>query len=183
IMLMVALLAAGFFVSSVLRLRSEERASRVSPMLATPVSRRNWLWSHPTVALVGGTGVMLAGGLLTGLGYAASVGDWGEILPLIGAAVAWLPALFVIAAIPVALVGVAPRLAPFAWAGVAYAALVGLLGRTLDMPQWMRDLSPFEHTPQLPAADFDIVPIVIMLGVAVALIAVGTVGIRRRDLD
>lgn len=182
IVLMLALLATGFFVSAALRLRSEERDLRVAPMLATPVSRREWLWSHPTVALVGGSIVMLAGGLLTGVGYATSVGDWSEIAPLLGAALVWLPALFVLAAFPVALVGLAPRLAPLAWAGVGYVVLVGLLGQTLDMPQWMRDLSPLEHTPQLPAEAFDVVPIVIQTAVTVALIAVGTVALQRRDI-
>lgn len=183
IMLMNALLASGFFVSSTLRLRSEERDLRVSPILATPVSRREWLWSHPTVAILGGTGVMLFGGLLTGLGDAVGVGDSKAIVPLIAAAFAWLPALFVMVAIPVALIGVAPRLAPLVWLVVAHATIVGILGRTLGMAQWMRDLSPFEHTPQLPAQGFDIVPIAAQLAVAAALIAIGTVGIRHRDLD
>lgn len=183
IMLMNALLASGFFVSSTLRLRSEERDLRVSPMLATPVSRRQWLWSHPTVAVVGGTGVMVFGGLLTGLGDAIGVGDSKEVVPLIAAAFVWLPALFVMAAIPVAAIGVAPRVAPVAWLVVAYAAIVGILGRTLGMAQWMRDLSPFEHTPQLPAQAFDVVPIAVQLAVAGGLIAIGTFGIRRRDLD
>lgn len=183
IMLMVALLASGFFVSSALRLRSEERSLRVSPMLATPVSRREWLWSHPTVALVGGTLVMVAGGLLTGIGYALSVGKLNEIGPLIAAALVWLPALFVMAAIPVALIGIAPKWAPVVWIAVVYAAIVGILGQTLGMAQWMRDISPFEHTPQLPAQGFDLLPIVIQLAVAAALIAVGTIAIQRRDLD
>ncbi len=45
-MLIMALFATGFTVSSVLRLRSEELSGRVDPLLAAPVSRRRWALSH-----------------------------------------------------------------------------------------------------------------------------------------
>lgn len=182
IMLMSALMVSGFFVSSVLRLRSEERAIRADPVLATPVSRGRWLWSHLTVALVGGSSIMVATGLSTGIGYAVQVGDASEILPLVGAALALLPALFVLAGVTVLLVGAVPRWAPVAWGGVGFVALVGLLGQTLDLPQWIRNISPFEHVPRIPAVSVEWLPIVALCVVAAVLIGLATAAMRRRDL-
>ena len=32
--------------------------------------------------------------------------------------------------------------------------VIGLFGQLLDLPTWVRDISPFEHTPQIPVAGF-----------------------------
>ena len=182
IVAMVALIASGFSVSSMLRARSEERAERVAPMLATPISRDRWLASHVIVAVVGTVAVMLVAGLLIGVGYAVALGDASELLPLIAAAAIQIPALCVLAGFAAALIAIRPTLAPLAWVAVAFVALVGFLGETLDLPQWLRNVSPFEHVPALPAASFDMVPVAATSGVALALIGVAIIGIRHRDL-
>ena len=43
-------------------------------------------------------------------------------------------------------------------------------------------LSPFGWVPRVPAEDLDVVPLVGLLLVAVALITVGLVAFRRRDV-
>ena len=60
----------------------------------------------------------------------------------------------------------------------ARACSVTLLG----LPQWLRDLSPFEHVPQVPATWFDAVPLVVLTVVAAVLTAVGLAAFRRRDI-
>jgi ABC-2 type transport system permease protein len=57
-----------------------------------------------------------------------------------------------------------------------------MFGQLLDLPQWVSDLSPFQHVPQLPAADFTAVPLLVLTMLAVALTAAGLAGLRRRDL-
>ncbi len=41
----------------------------------------------------------------------------------------------------------------------ARACVLSILGPLLGLPDWVLDLSPFQHVPQLPAADFDAVPL------------------------
>ncbi len=180
--LLVALIASGFTVSTVLRLRTEESAGRASAVMATPVSRWKWVSSYLAVSVVGTVLVMAASGLTIGVGYAAQLGDSEQILPVLGAALAIVPALLVLAAVTVALVGVRPSLAPVAWLGVVVSATVGLLAETLNLPQWFRNVSPFQHVPAMPAAPFDVVPFVILLLVAVGVTAGGMVAMSRRDI-
>ena len=52
-LLLMALLAAGFAVSSTLRLRGEESAGRLEPLLATGLSRTRWLLGSLVVTVVG----------------------------------------------------------------------------------------------------------------------------------
>jgi ABC-2 type transport system permease protein len=44
------------------------------------------------------------------------------------------------------------------------------------------NLSPFTHVPQLPAGDLTWAPLLWLTAVAAALVAVGMVGARRRDI-
>jgi ABC-2 type transport system permease protein len=181
-MLMMALIASGFTVSSVLRLRSEETAARADPVLATPVSRRRWLGSHVVVAFGGTVIVMAVTGLAMGVGFAATTGDPTDVVPVVGAALVMVPAMLVLAGVAVALFGAVPRWSLLAWAALVFATVVGLLADVLDLPSWLRDLSPFHHVPALPAAPFDAVPIVLLLVVGSALTAAGAWSFDRRDV-
>ena len=182
VVLMLALFSSGFTVASVLRLRSEEIAVRAEPMLATPVDRRTWLWSHLGVSVIGSVVLMLSGGLMTGLGYYAVTGDPDQLLPLIGAGLTMAVGLIVLAMFTAALFGLSARRSIFAWSSVALVLVVGLLAETLSLPQWVRNVSPFEHLPAMPAASFDLLPVVLLLIVAVALEAVAVFALRRRDM-
>lgn len=182
LVLLMAIIGSGFTTAAVLRMRSEERAQRVEPILATPVSRVRWFASHLTVAGVGSIVLMVCAGFGIGLGDLVGTGNAAQILPLLGAAVTMVPAMWVLGAVTATLIGLRPGWAPLAWAGVAVAAVVGLLAETLKLPQWARDLSPFQHVPLLPAASFSALPLAILLAVTVALLAVGAAAIGRRDI-
>jgi ABC-2 type transport system permease protein len=93
-----------------------------------------------------------------------------------------LPAVWVLAALAVALFGLVPRLTPAAW-GVLVAYLVLLtVGATLQLNHWLLDLSPFTHVPKAPAADITATPLASLTATAVALTAAGLSGLRHRDI-
>lgn len=181
--LILALMASGFTVSSILRLRSEEVAGRTDLVLVGPVSRRRWASSHVIVAIVGTTVLMLVIGAAVGLGYGVVIGDLGQTVRLAGAGLAMVPALLVVAGIGVALHGLGPRWSPLTWGVVAWAAVAGLFGGVLQLPQWALDLSPFEHAPALPADSIEWPPIAVSLLVAAGLIAAGFAALDRRDMS
>ncbi|UNS98065.1 ABC transporter permease [Streptomyces tubbatahanensis] len=183
IMLVVAVAASLHVVMAALRPRAEETAGRAEPLLATGLSRTRWLGSHLALALGGGTVVLLAGSLGLGLAGSASAGDSGLVWRLLGAGLAYAPALWVTGGVAALLFGWAPRAAALAGAVPAYGFVVGYLGKLLDLPGWLNDLSPFGHVPQLPSADLRWTPVVLLTLVAAVLVAAGLAGFRRRDLD
>ena len=180
--LIMALMASGFTVSSVLRLRSEEIAARADPLLATVVSRRRWASSHLSVAVIGTAGIMVVVGASVGLGFALVSGDVGQVGRLVAAALAVVPAMLVLAGIGLALDGAGPRWAPLTWGVLAWVVVAGLLGSVLDLPQWALNLSPFAHVPALPADTFTWGPIVLLLVVAGLFMAIGFAALDRRDI-
>ncbi|HEY6531569.1 MAG TPA: hypothetical protein VIY72_04660 [Acidimicrobiales bacterium] len=181
-LLILAVIAGGAAVQMALRLHSEETAGRVEPLLATPVSRTGWMSSHLAVALGGSALIMMAGGFGTGATYAFVTGDAGQIPRLIGAALVHVPAIWVVVGIACALFGAAPRWAVLAWVGVAVGLVVAMFGALLDLPGLVMDLSPFQHTPQVPAQDLTALPLIVLLAVGASLVAVGLAGFRRRDI-
>jgi ABC-2 type transport system permease protein len=152
-------------------------------VLATGVSRRRWLGSHLVMALGGSVVLLLAFGLGAGIARAISVGDAGELPRLIGAALAYAPALWVFGGVAAALFGLVPRAVALAWAIFAVTAFIGFLGPILQMPDWSYDLSPLEHVPRLPVAHFSVAPELVLTAIAAVLVGVGQIAFRRRDLQ
>lgn len=182
VLLYLALLTTGFALQAALRPRSEEAAGRAEWVVAGGVSRTRWFGSHLVIALAGTVVVLVAGGLGTGVSYGLAVGDAGQVPRLALAALAFVPAVALVVGVAVALYGLVPRAAPAVWGLLALSVFVGVLGEGLDLPQWLRDLSPFEHVPAVPAVGLDLVPLVVLGGLAVVLLAVGLAGFRHRDL-
>ncbi|MFZ5852828.1 MAG: hypothetical protein ACOYY2_15820, partial [Actinomycetota bacterium] len=69
-----------------------------------------------------------------------------------------------------------------AWAVLGAAVLLGQLGEVFQLPGWLLDLSPFRHTPALPAAPLRVMPLALLTGLAAGLTVAGLLGVRRRDL-
>ena len=90
-MLIMALFATGFTVSSVLRLRSEEMSGRADPVLAAPVGRRRWVWSHLAVALVGTVVLALVCGVAMGAAAALVLGEAAKVAELTAAGLVMVP--------------------------------------------------------------------------------------------
>lgn len=179
---LLAIVTCGFAISSVLRSRSEEAAGYAESMLAAPVSRLTWAGSHLVVTALGTTVVVLAGGLGAGVGFAWSVGDRSQIGVLTLASLVNLPAVLLIAGVAAALFGWFPRFTTAAWGALALVAVVDVFGTLLRLPHWLRQVSPLEHAPGVPAEDWAALPIVVLSLLAVGLAAVTLVGFRRRDL-
>ncbi len=179
---MIAMAAAAFAISLTLRLHQEESGQRAETMLASAISRTRWLASHLMAALIGSAVAILVAGLVAGLVYGAAAGDvGGKVATVVGAAAVQLPAVWLLAAVTVGLFGLAPRFTPVAWGVlIAFVALY-LIGSLAGFPQWVLDLEPFAHVPRV-GAEFTVVPLLWLLAIDVALIALGAMAFRRRDL-
>lgn len=181
-LVMLALLAGGFAVSAVLHLRSEEAAGRVEPLLAAPIGRGRWAAGTLVVAVAGTVAAILAGGLGMGIAYAAVSGDPAQVPRLAGASLVTVPGILVLVGLTMLLIGALPAAALAAWAALTGMVLVGYFGDVLQLPDWVRDLSPLTHLPQVPAESAAVGPIVAWLAVSAALVAIGLWALRRRDL-
>ena len=177
------LLAGAYAISAVLRMHTEETAERVSPVLATPISRIRWLTGHLVYALGGAALLLLVCGVVTGALHGARIDDLTAGLDkgLLAMAIQ-IPPVLIMGALAMAIYGWWPRLSAVAWVALGAALVFGLLGRVLQLPQILLDLSPYTHMPALPTGEMQWVPVTIELAVAAALVLIGVGGFRRRDV-
>lgn len=177
------LLAGAYAISAVLRMHAEETAERVSPVLATPIGRTRWLTGHLVYALGGAVLLLLVCGVVTGALHGARIGDLAAGLDkgLLAMAIQ-IPPVLIMGGLAMAIYGWSPRLSAVAWVALGAALVFGLLGRVLQLPQILLDLSPYTHMPALPTAEMQWVPVTIELVVAATLVLIGISGFRRRDV-
>lgn len=180
----VAILVAAYAVYAIRTVRDEESSGRAVFVLAAPVARPGWLGSHALV-VAGGVLVTLAGaGLGTGLAATLVTGDPGLVARVLGAHLALLPAPLLVLGVVVALFGWLPRLmAPVGWVFVALTGVVTLFADLLDLPGWVRWLSPINHLAEVPVEAFAPGPFVAVTAVAALGVAVGLAGFRRREVE
>ncbi len=133
--------------------------------------------------MFGGTVVVLGlVGATFGISDAAVTGDRGAIWQSIVGALAFAPAVWVFVGLSAALIGLAPRASGFPWAFLGVCFVIGMFGQLLDLPPWIQDASPFQHVPQYPATEVQVVPLVALAAIACGLTILGVVGFRRRDI-
>lgn len=178
-----ALVISFYTVGHITRLRNEETSLRAENILATAVSRVRWASGAMLFGIVSSVLLLFVTGVVAGVSYAISSGEWNHGPAILAAALVYTPALMLSAGFALLVFGVAPRLMAVSWLVPAYGVFVVIFASLIGLPDWVSRLSPFERVPRLPAADFDLLPLAIMTLIAVALIIAGLFGIRRRDMD
>ncbi|RIK13730.1 MAG: hypothetical protein DCC50_12095 [Acidobacteria bacterium] len=180
---LVGYVTSAYVVFAVQTLRTEEARGRAEAVLATPTSRTAWAGSHLAVVAAWAVLIMVAAGLLTGLAAAAVTGDGALVGATLLAHLNLIPAVLVVVGLCALLFGWAPvLLAPVAWALVGVMVLVGNFGTLLDLPRWLVDLSPLSHPAQVPVEDLDVAPLVVLLVLAAVGVALGILGLGRRQV-
>ncbi|MEV6825363.1 ABC transporter permease [Amycolatopsis sp. NPDC051102] len=174
-MTLFGLAAAGYAVQAALKLRAEEAAGRAEPVLATAVGRGGWALAHLTFALLGPAFALAVTGAATGVAYGSGLG-------LVPAALAQLPAVWVLTGLAVALIGFLPRFAAAAWGLLAGFLLLSLVGSALRWNDVVLGMSPFQHLPRLPGGTISVTPLLWLLVIAAAAGAGGLFALRRRDI-
>ncbi len=179
---MIALLACGFVISSALRPRGEEDGGRVESLLATALPRSRWLLSHVSMTVLAAVGGVLLGGLGLGLGYALVTGDGGAIGKYFAATIPYVAPVLLLGGVARLLYGFSSRWAPFAWVSLGFCFIVLIFGEVLQLPNWIKAVSPFDHLALTPAEDVRWAPVLVIGAFAVATSATGQWLFRRRDV-
>lgn len=180
---LVGIIAAVGAVQAMVRARQDEASGTAEIVLATPVTRLRWFASYLVIGAV--TAVLVLGvaviGAIVGLTRSAGVGDRAVIAAQAG--LAQLPAVLVLLSVVALVFAVLPRATIWlGWVVLIIAIGIGQFGGLLGLPDAVRDVSPFSHTPVVGAGAVDWGAAWVMLLVAVALSALAAVLVRRRDV-
>lgn len=177
-----AVMVAVFVLLTVQSLCGEEQGVRAEPILATSVSRSQWLLSWFAVAGLGALWLLTLAGLGNGLGAAVATGNWELFGQALLGQVAQTPAVWVLLGVAIALYAWIPRALGLVWMVFVYSTVLSFFGDMLQLSNAILATSVFRHIGQYPAEDISWAAVVTLVLIATALTAVGTLGFRRRDL-
>ena len=180
--LVLALLCSGYCVSSALRARHDEVTGLVEMLLATGLSRSRWLANQVALTVLGTFVVLFSAGFGLGLGYALATGEFRMGVELLLATIPYLAPLLVLSSLARLLHAVVPTFANAAWLGPAYAVLIMVVARPLQLPQWLQDVSVFNHLALAPAEPFRWAPFLVLSAMAMVTSVAAQALFRRRDL-
>jgi ABC-2 type transport system permease protein len=183
ILSMIALIATAGVIQSLLRPRSEEVAGRAEPVLATAISRREWLTSHVVLTALSAPVFMVAAGLGLSVTDALVVGQFTDFGETIAAALVRVPALWAIAGFGVLMYGWARRFSMGVWGVFALVAIIFLFGDLLRLPDQAMNLSPIGHVTHLPGGDQSWLSVAVLCAIAAVTGAAGIALFDRRDID
>ena len=173
-----AFMAAGQIAGA----RREEAEARLDTLVAQPIGRLTWLASRMVVATAGLLGLAVVAGVVGWVGATTQHAEVG-LVHLVGAALnAAIPSLLVVG-LGVLTLGVAPRWAvTVVYAAVAWSFVAKLLVMAGPGSRVLLDVSLFHHVALMPAAPFRAGAATVLIGVAGAAAASGSLAFERRDL-
>lgn len=169
-------------VIAVGRVASEETDHRSELVLATATTRQGLFGAHLLWALGGAVALMLVAGATMGLGAVATGGETGRVLGLVGAALAQVPAMWVVIGVGALGVALGPRYAVVGWIVDGFCLVIAWIAPLLGLPEAVLRISPFHQLPHLPGGPMHWTPLVVLTLVALALTAASLAAYRRRDL-
>ncbi len=173
-----------FAITTIQRLRQEEKEHYAEMVLSRPVSRFKWMGSYLTVAFAGSALILLALGTATGLGWSIVAGEFSHFPRVLGMSLSKIPSVWIIIGIAALLYGWLPRIASvLSWlilgAFIFTEMLweVGIVG--WSAMQW----TPFAYAHYIfPIHELPIVPLIVLTVIATALTWLGVIGFKRRSL-
>ncbi len=179
--IMIAVVAV-MAVSMLNVLHLEENRGHAEAMLATATSRTGFALSHLLLALLVPSLVLLAVGAGLPLAQAAQDANWSLVSDYLGTAAAMWPGLVLVVGIAMALIGWVPRAFALSWAVLGWSIFCSWFAILFDLPQWLVKAQPWGHLTAPPRDEMDWLPFAIELAIGLALIVLGLVGYRRRDI-
>ena len=163
----VAVITGCFAVTIVSHAAGDELSGRAELALAAAQSRGRWFMAVAGTASLGSLWLLFVAGLGMWLGYGLAGGpDAGRSL---GAAVVWIPAVWIVAALSMAFFAIDASWAVAAWAWPFVFLVLALVPPLLHAPGWVADLSPYQHVPKFPVESMSWTPELLLTAAALTL--------------
>ncbi len=184
VMNIIGLIVACSAIQTTARLRTEEAGGRLEPLLATSTSRLRWAASHLAYPLLGSALLLVIAGAGAGFAHGGRSGDLGaQLAQLVGAGLIQVTAVWVVVGLTVLAFGFVPQATSYVgWIAVGVCILLQELGPILKLSHWVTDISPFSQVPRAPGVAVAAEPLLVLTGVGAALLVVGLIAFRRRDI-
>lgn len=183
LMSIMAVFTAMPVTAMILKLKKEERLGRIENYYSRSISRNKVLASYYSVSLLSTIIMQVMTGLGLYLTGNQALEGGLELGMILKAALIYVPAVWLIIGIATLLIGVFPKGSGLAWLYIVFSLMVVYIGDLLDFPDWVTNLSPYTHVPQVPIEDLDWGSLIALSAAAIILTVIGFVGYNKRDIQ
>lgn len=182
LMAVMAIIGAIPVLMAILKIKGEEKSGRIEHVLGRAVARNCLLGSYVVISLVSSIVMLSLAGLGLGTVADAVMEEGFDAVMALQAAIAYLPALWVMIGLAVLLIGWLPQFTGFIWLYLTFSFFVIYLGSLFQLPEWVEKVTPFGYVSAIPLEQFDWLQAGVLTGVAIILMAIGFAGFNRRDI-
>ncbi|HCW36200.1 MAG TPA: ABC transporter permease, partial [Staphylococcus sp.] len=102
---------------------------------------------------------------------------------IIKSGIVHIPAIISFVALGVVLLGWFNKGHFIVYLYLTYTFFVVYLGQLLNIKDWLKDITPFHHIPEIPVEDMNYSGISILIILSVVLIIIGFIGFKRKDIS
>jgi len=183
LIIIMAMLSTVPALMAMLKLKSEEKKNRTEHLLGRAVSRTKLIGGYFFIAI--SVSIIMVSLAAIGLWSAGStvMDDPISFGTIYQAAIVYLPAIWVMLAIALLLMGINPSLTGLTWLYLGYSFFVIYLGGLLNVPDWLGNLSPYGHIAQLPIENMDYMASAYLTIIAILISVIGFAAYRKRDIE
>jgi len=183
LILLIAIIIAIPLVFVILKLKSEEKHNLTEHLFGRAVSKIQVITGYLFIAIA--SSIIFCLTVATGfwLGGLISLDEPINFTTFLSATLILLPALWIKIGFAVFLLGWLPKLTNIAILYLGYSSFVAFFGLMLNLPQWLMQLSPFEHIPGLPVDKMNWQSVIVVTFIALVLTVTGVVGYQKRDIQ
>lgn len=167
---------------AILKLKGEEKNGRIEHVLGRAVSRNRLLGSYLLISIMASFVMLSLAGLGLGTVADAMMEEGFDVVMAFQAALAYLPAVWVMIGLTVLLIGWLPKFTGFIWLYLTFSFFVIYLGSLFQLPEWVEKGTPFGYVSAIPLEGFDWLQAALLTGVAAVLIVAGFIGYNKRDI-
>lgn len=183
LLLIMSMLSTIPVLSFIQRIWGEEKSGRIEQIYGKAISRNEQFLAFFIPAFL--TTIVLQ--LLTALGL-WSVGSIvldtvPSLSTFLQAAIVYLPAIWVMFGISIALIAYFPYKSYFSYIYLGYSLFSTYMGTIAGLPEWLKKLTPFGYIPQLPVEEVKVLNLVVLVVIFVVLGVVGFYGYGKRDMQ
>lgn len=170
-------------VMTILHLKGEEDKNRTENFYSRSVSRANLLGNYFLIAIV--VSFIMQSLVAVGLWSvgATVMNDALQFGTMFASTLVYLPAMWIVIGLAVLFIGLIPKVTGFVWFYLIYAFVVLYLGALLEFPEWLNNLSAFEHVPQILVEDMELMKVLTMVIIVLVLVIIGFIGYNKRDIE
>lgn len=156
----------------------------LSQLHATKVTRGQFYWTSIGLAIFAGLlGTLFVAGGLGGTAISVmSDSATMEMIDFLAAGFNFLPAVLFFTALAALTLGWAPRLGKLIYVYLGYSFILNYFSGILDLPDWFLKTAIKSWIPRMPMEDFDASIFITITAISIALMIIGYLGYKRRDM-